>query len=252
MSTKGSPLPAREADAARARGADTGGLERLWFFGEEGRPAGPVGESVLRRMLDQGEIEPSTRIWADGLARWVPIAAVRDLRPSDTAALWAEELGAWSPRPGVARRALARGLDLLATLVLSAVVAVWIGVLTQADLWVLGGLGLLLGPFCGALGEAIAVTHWGTTPGKALLALRIRTERQARPPFPAALRRAVLVWWRGLAAGVPPLMPVAAVVAGRRLAREGIAPWDRVTRLVVEQRAFRRARQGLVVRDSTR
>ncbi len=241
------PVPGPEPDEVVV------GPERSWFFGEEGRPAGPVPEGVLRRMLRTGELAPATRVWSDGMAAWVPAFVVSDLVPGAASALEAESLGAWSPRTRLARRVAARSIDTLLAVAAGAFCGVSLAALTDAPHWplYLAG-GALAGPLLGAFLEAATLTRWGTSPGKALLALRVRTERQARPELTTAARRSLLVWWRGLAAGVPVLVPFSAGAALTQLRRRGVAPWDRATRLVVEQRAFRAARQGLVIEESTR
>jgi uncharacterized RDD family membrane protein YckC len=241
------PSAGPESDDAAAIGP-----ERLWFFGEEGRPSGPVPEGVLRRMIRSVEVPPATRVWTDGLAAWIPAFVVSELVPGP-AALDAESLGAWSPRTRLVRRVCARLLDTLLAVAGGALAGTSLAAVLDEPHWkVFAAAGAFSGPLFYAFVEALALARWGTSPGKALCALRVRTERQARPPFVTAAQRSLLVWWHGLGAGIPLLTPFTAATSLRGLWRRGVARWDRVTRLVVEQRAFRAARQGLVVEDSTR
>lgn len=215
------------------------GPERLWFFGEAGRPVGPFPEEVLRRMLQSGEIDPDTGVWADGLFAWVPASAVADLVPDGPTALRAEQLGAWSPTAGVTRRAVARLVDSIPG-PLAGLVIVW-AVATAHEPWRRAGQalgGALLGLFASALVEAALLARFGTSPGKFLLALRVRTARQARPPFSVALWRSLGAWWFGLGAGVPLITPFSAIASVRDVLRRGSARWDRTAGLRVEQRAF--------------
>lgn len=45
--------------------------ERLWFYGISGKPQGPVSEPVLRDKFRNGELEPETLVWTQGMAQWV-------------------------------------------------------------------------------------------------------------------------------------------------------------------------------------
>lgn len=70
--------------------------------------------------------------------------------------------------------------------------------------------------------EALCVSAWGTTPGKSLLRTRV-----TRQPFPSALRRAALVWAKGMGAGVVILSQVLWVRSSRYLSRTETTTWDR-------------------------
>ncbi len=72
--------------------------------------------------------------------------------------------------------------------------------------------------------EAGCVSRWGTTPGKALLNTRV-----TKQAYPLALKRAGLVWWRGMGGGVVILSQVLWIFGNRYLTRNGTTPWDRAT-----------------------
>jgi RDD family len=72
--------------------------------------------------------------------------------------------------------------------------------------------------------EAICVSAWGTTPGKALLNTRV-----TRTPYPVALKRSAIVWLHGMGAGVVIVSQVMWIISFRRLARTQTTPWDRAT-----------------------
>ena len=68
---------------------------------------------------------------------------------------------------------------------------------------------------------------WGRTPGKALLGIRVQsTTGDGVLTWNQASKRAMLVWVRGLALGIPLVWLVTASVAMRRVTRTGLASWD--------------------------
>lgn len=145
-------------------------------------------------------------------------------------------------RPRV--RFWARSLDEGAFAVIVGWVAIWLvpDLYEMPDLW----FGLLLGvvylPF-----EALFFAGFGTTPGKALLNLRIRHQNGSRLSFGEALRRCARVWLAGEALGLHLLTYITMIVARRRLQRDGITSWDRTMRLTAVHREVDGWRWMLVV-----
>lgn len=74
--------------------------------------------------------------------------------------------------------------------------------------------------------EALALSMFGTTPGKALLGLSVRRNDGQRVALGTALGRAWKVAWRGIALGVPLLSFITAIVAFTRYSNTGRSSWD--------------------------
>lgn len=109
----------------------------------------------------------------------------------------------------------------------------------MALLW----LGLFLWvPIEGALLAAV-----GTTPGKALLGLRLVGPTGGKPGIAAAWSRAVTVLWRGMGLGIPPLTVLGILVGGVQTLNQGAAPWDRTLGLEVRAEAFDNRRWQLAI-----
>ena len=51
-----------------------------WFYSKNGEQLGPVSSSQLRRMAENGELQPSDLIWREGLAAWIPASKLAGLR----------------------------------------------------------------------------------------------------------------------------------------------------------------------------
>jgi len=48
--------------------------EAQWFYARNGVKEGPVAESVLRSLLAEGTVLPSSLVWTQGMATWKPLA----------------------------------------------------------------------------------------------------------------------------------------------------------------------------------
>lgn len=86
----------------------------------------------------------------------------------------------------------------------------------------------LLAVFGWAFTEAGLLASFGTTPGKALLRIRLVPPPHAgeRVPYGVALTRSLRVWWRGLGAGLPLVSLFTLLRAHGRLKRHGASSWD--------------------------
>jgi Flp pilus assembly protein TadD len=81
--------------------------------------------------------------------------------------------------------------------------------------------------------EALLGAYVGTTPGKWVFSVFLQfaisdayAERGGAAELPRWARRALRVWWRGLALGIPFLAPFAMAYAAERLRREQETSWD--------------------------
>ncbi len=81
--------------------------------------------------------------------------------------------------------------------------------------------------------EAGLLCSFGTTPGKALLGITIRTARGEILTWGAALRRSLLVWLRGLGLGYPLFAMILGIFCYLEVRRRGDIIWDREQNLRV-------------------
>ena len=94
---------------------------------------------------------------------------------------------------------------------------------TLPELWML----LFMACAVWFVAESLLVGLFGTTPGKYLLGLRIRDERNDAPGLARAFGRSFHLYARGLAFGLLFLTPFAIFIAGAQTLNKGEAPWDR-------------------------
>jgi uncharacterized RDD family membrane protein YckC len=56
-----------------------------WYYAEAGQKKGPVDESSLDELVQQGVVRDDTLVWKEGMASWQPHGAVRGSRATATA-----------------------------------------------------------------------------------------------------------------------------------------------------------------------
>lgn len=74
--------------------------------------------------------------------------------------------------------------------------------------------------------EALLLLYFLTTPGKALLGLKLQPRRASGYRYPALLQRSFLVWVLGVGGGIPGVNAVTVTLAGWRLHKQGSTLWD--------------------------
>ena len=198
-----------------------------WFHAKDAAQHGPDDEAALRARFDSGELSGETLVWTDGQGEWKP---AREVPP------WAERFAPASPasthagaqvRPWV--RYWARYMDVILWSFLVGVLLAILSIELNGRLAeFVAGL-VILASWIPV--EALFLSRFGTTPGKALLRVRIQTEAGGRPDFRTALDRSFQAWLLGMGAGVVTLFTL--ILSYRRLRREGRAPWDQASGLVV-------------------
>jgi len=75
--------------------------------------------------------------------------------------------------------------------------------------------------------EPLLLSTWGTTPGKALLKVRLRKKNGEKVTYEEGLLRSVKVCWRGLGLGIPIVALFTQITAYNSLNKTGITSWDK-------------------------
>ncbi len=50
-----------------------------WYYESNGQPKGPILESDLRRLRDEGKIATDSLVWSDGMEDWAPLNTIKGL-----------------------------------------------------------------------------------------------------------------------------------------------------------------------------
>lgn len=84
--------------------------------------------------------------------------------------------------------------------------------------------------------EASLISGFGSTPGKSLMGIRLRTADGGKPSFSQAYGRSLGAYVLGQGAGIPVANLIAMIIAYTRLTADGVTSWDRGAELVYETR----------------
>ena len=220
-------------------------MQDAWWYATGGTRKGPVGFDFIREKVLGGEILPSDLVWKEGMAAWTPISDVPDLKPI-IQALPPElpktieppplpsvpvpvpvPVPVSAPAPALAagpwRRFFARSIDFWAITPPVVLLMVLGGLQVSSDFaswlqeprstWVIGFFAV---PLMLAV-EAILFWMFGSTVGKALLGISVRTESSRQLTLTESFQRQMGVYVYGLGAGVPLVNLVTTVRQYRRL-----------------------------------
>lgn len=228
-------------------------MDEKWYYAEGERPIGPISRAELGVILSHLSNPGEVLVWTDGLSTWTnasnvsglaafvikppplplrrptpPSAIVPQIQSTDTgpAANISEQLHPW-------RRYFARIIDLYIFMLLFFLL---LGVLfpemfdsTQSSAKS-GGSDYLYGLLALAVYsvfETICLNIFGTTFGKFLYRIQLKTKEGGPLSFSNALKRSLAVWARGLGLGLPLISLVTLIVAYQTLHKEKEASWDR-------------------------
>ena len=84
------------------------------------------------------------------------------------------------------------------------------------------------------LAEAILLSSWGYTPGKALFRITVRKQNGEKMRFTSSLNRAFGVWFVGQGMSLPVLSIILPLMAYHRLKSRGITYWDTMGGITVQ------------------
>lgn len=148
------------------------------------------------------------------------------------------------------RRLGARMIDVLLVMpILAAVFYGWLKVsMVDANLSEPHAFGLIwLGVLLSLPVEALLLSMFGTTIGKAAFGLRVVNLDDRNPGLGTAWRRQFSVILRGMALGIPGISFIASLVAGVQTLSNKVAPWDQAQRLRVLASPFTGLRAQIAI-----
>jgi len=203
-----------------------------WYYVRDGERVGPRMREEVQALLSTGTLPPDTLVWSPGMASWTPAHSTPELRASqipNPAPPPVPAGGDQEPHPW--RRWCARAVDIgcfaLVLGMVSEIVAP--GVLLSANDVVLNVVAMAgLFPV-----EAILLSTFGTTPGKALLGITVTQADGSRLASGTAFNRSFQVWMGGVGFGIPFVTIITQIVGYNRLTKEGATSWDQALDLRV-------------------
>jgi uncharacterized RDD family membrane protein YckC len=212
----------------------------------------------MEALFSTGVLPPDTLVWSSGMQSWQPASELPEFQllghrpgspppipPAERPATagWpnaadqarrdepspAEAVADSTPRPWL--RWAARLIDFGCFCVVLGVAGELVspGVALRVNEYALNILALaLMVPV-----EAMVLSGFGTTPGKALLRIKVANADGSRLDFGTAFNRSFQVWMRGLALGIPIVMLFTMAFGYNRLTSTGSTHWDQALGLSV-------------------
>lgn len=223
-----------------------------WFYAPNDQVEGPISVFDLLELTANRGISKDSLVWRDGMEEWRPATEVGELGSFMPPALpggraiSSESSGRSAPgSPPIVsqsrsasgttgtvaseqtgthpwQRWFARIVDIYLFAFVLGIVLVFGGINVPGNDF-LYGLVLLV---CLIPVEALALSSWGTTPGKALMNIRVIRTDGRYLTVGEAMGRAINVWISGLALGIPIANLFTLVGSYNRLKNTGATSWD--------------------------
>lgn len=223
-----------------------------WYYRLGKKQAGPVSFETLAELTRAGTIRPDTMLWHSGIPDWLKASEVADLsEPLSEGAAVPEEKERDPTLAGPWSRFWARIIDIYVFsyglgLALGYVAALYAPALylrmTALNASVFG---FLLMPFVFVI-FAVMMSLTGTTPGKAIIGIKIENV-SGRKPLVFHFLRELKVWSLGFGFGIPLLSFVVAAFRGRQIAKSGSTGYDRGFSVVRRKSSNLRYGLGVVI-----
>lgn len=210
----------------------------IWLI-RNGEKTGPIHDYEIRHKIEDGQLEPTTQAWHEGLPNWMPLGEI-DLfkrefqitRPYQAPSLFPEAVASSdvgpppqpSPSPLLGRRFWARWFDL------SLYAGIWWIVMWATGRDIRGTLGNTWIVFSHYIPwfilEIFFIQHFGSTPGKWLLGLKVTNLDNSLLNLAAATRRSARVLFTGIGFGWGLLSLFCQVLSYFTAKRLGRPLWD--------------------------
>lgn len=214
------------------------------FWIQDGQRQGPLPEVEIISGIQRGELDPEIKGWHQGSPGWVPLKELPALAPymkKGEASSFAGEEGDISifeeketcdpeeeaaqaikiivvPSPSL--RFLAKVVDMMLVLVIGfSPIPLFNPPYHEVYLFFL--VWLLLIPY-----ETFFIHFFGTTPGKALLNIRVLTRRECRPDLKQSMMRALYVYITGFGFMAPILVLIMPLLSWFFIRKHKMAAWD--------------------------
>ena len=210
---------------------------RQWYYNAEGQQHGPLPETEFSRLFETAQLQPDTLVWSEGLAAWTPARDIEGLIPSAynpppvppalpssaSSANIMNKADSSGPQTRPWIRYWARMIDFILFCVIAGLV---LGIVYPPALDIPDALFGIIFLFLYNFIEPAMFAAWGTTPGKALLNVKVRNGDGSMLTFSDALSRVFKVWFRGEGLGIPIVALFTQITAYNKLTKQGATSWD--------------------------
>jgi uncharacterized RDD family membrane protein YckC len=228
--------------------------DKIWYYIENNKQIGPVSAKTIQEMYDASVLNADSYLWTEGNDDWLHLKGFEEFKTNlktnapppfhlEKPSLNVTNLITTSGpqiRPWV--RYFARFIDII---LFSLFIGTVLGILSfliskplnlpslfDLDETLLGIILLFVMVFL----EPILLATWGTTPGKALLCVSLRTNQGKKLTYSEGLNRSFSIWAKGLGIGIPLISMIALIISYSQLTKHKITTWDKYGNYVVTHR----------------
>lgn len=207
-----------------------------WWYAQNGDAYGPVPVERLRTLIVSGELAARNWLWTPGMPAWERASTLPAFTEQIRAASLTCTTQGAEPAPptlpsairprraGPWARFWAQWLDIYLVRAMLMVLLALAGFRLERDGTRFLGFVLMLP--VGLMVQALLLSTIGTTPGKALLGLRVRRWDDGLADRRTLLRRQGLLWFKGLALGLPVINLITLYQSKQDLDRARLTRWD--------------------------
>ncbi len=208
----------------------------VWFYIRDHQQEGPVGLFELNKLFEQKILTAETYIWNKDMECWqmaqtldlfpeaIPKDSILEQTPQNIAGEWEEAKKDTYPNGRPFVRYLARLFDLsLFSLFIITLVSIFSPtfILESSEVFI-----FILCLILYILVEAVILSIFGNTAGKAILNTRLRTVDGEKIDFLTALKRAIFVTAAGMGFGIPIINFICFCFSFSDLKKHGKSTWD--------------------------
>lgn len=226
-----------------------------WWYAQNGDAYGPLAMQRLRHLIVTGELTAQDWLWTPGMPSWERAGALQVFAQTVQASRSPFNMRDGGPPPsalpssdqprraGPWTRLFAQWFDVYLLFTLLSVLVALTGYRLERD----GTrfLAQLLILPVGLMIQAALLSTIGTTPGKAMLGLRVRRWDGALADLRTLIRRQGLLLLKGMGFGLPLITLVTSYLAKKKLDRARLTVWDEAAGTDVYQTEHRPGRLWL-------
>jgi uncharacterized RDD family membrane protein YckC len=212
--------------------------ENQWFYVSDNEQKGPVNESEILHLFKQSLLDGETMVWSKSLEGWEKASNhfqsyILPPPPSQGESTVhnvnvTSENDYPKGRPWIRYFAKMIDFTLYSICIVIYIVFFFPDAILEIPEIALTFLSLFICIFL----DTLILYIFETTPGKAILKIKIKNINGGKINFTQALRRSFGVWVRGLGFGIPIISFICILVSYFDLRRNGITKWDQKSGLV--------------------
>lgn len=217
---------------------------KQWYYRQMDATQGPIAQEKLLDLLHSGYLRIETPVWTAGMVDWMEAKDAQKLRENDDSSALSQLT---TPIDSIDRSSNNKTASNNSIVPTGSQSRPWVRYWAKMlDFWIYGLIiGLVIGflqldvtiirlffaIFLVFVGQIIVepclLPSWGSTPGKALLNVRVRTQDGTKLSAQESMLRSLNVWIRGFGLGLPLVNLFTMLNAYNKLKENHVTSWDK-------------------------